>query len=208
MFRATQLGDTTIAFDCYGQTATALVHVLPYSAVNLAQGKPVTCSGYENAGTVPAHAVDGDLTTRWGSRFLDDEWLEIDLEQCYQLDSIRIFWEAAYATAYELQVSQDAEQYESVYTTTAGHGGNVTIPVRASGRYVRLICHARATGYGSSLYELAVYGSGRCDDPATAVSNPQTPNNVYKFIKDGKIYISRNGMLYTVDGLMFLHAEE
>ncbi len=201
VFRATQLGDTTITFDCYGQTATAVVHVLPYSAVNLALDKPISCSGYENAGTVPGHAVDGDLMTRWGSRFLDDEWLEIDLEQCYQLDSIRIFWEAAYATAYELQVSQDAVNYESVYATTTGKGGNATIPVQASGRYVRLVCHARATGYGSSLYEIAVYGSGRCDDPATAVSQQPSPAAVTKFIKDGQIYILRNGTVYTVDGM-------
>lgn len=77
----------------------------------------------------------------------------------------------------------------------------MTIPVQASGRYVRLVCHARATGYGSSLYEIEVYGSGRCDDPATAVSRQPSPAAVTKFIKEGQIYILRNGTVYTVDGM-------
>ncbi len=207
-FRATQVGDTTLTFDCYELSATAVAHVLPYSDVNLALEKPVTESGHENAGTVPENAVDGKQDTRWGSRFNDDEWLEIDLLHCYQLDSIRIYWETAYATEYEIQVSQDAIFYETAYSTTNAKGGKVTHPIQVSGRYVRLICHKRSTGYGSSLYEIEVYGSGRCDDIETAIDNHITPTTNYKFIKDGQMYISHNGVVYTVSGLVFMHTKE
>jgi len=207
-FRATQIGDTTVEFDCFTMTASALAHVLPYSAVNLALHKPTATSGYENVGTKPENATDGDLNTRWGSRFLDDEWLEVDLEHCYILDSMRIYWEAAYATSYEIFVSQDAITYESVYSTAAGKGGVVCFPITASGRYVKLVCHARSTGYGSSLYEMEVYGSGRCDSPETGLINDQSPMTNYKFLYNGQIYISRNGIIYTVDGRMCLHAQE
>ena len=209
LFRATQVGDTVLSFDCYDQSPTALVHVLPYSDVNLALHKPVTCSGYENAGTKPENATDGDLTSRWGSRFLDDEWLEVDLGQCYLLDSARIYWEAAYATAYELLVSTDAITYESVYSTTTGKGGVVLLPLNASGRYVKLVCHTRHTGYGSSLYEIEVYGSGRCDDPEAGIEEiVNRQSSIRKFIYNGQIYISRNGIVYTVDGRVLLRAQE
>ena len=208
-FRATQVGDSVLSFDCYEQTATATAHVLPYSEVNLALNKPVTTSGYENAGTKPEGAVDGDFTTRWGSKHQDDEWLEIDLEHCYILDSIRLYWETAYATAYEILVSNDAINYESVYSTTTGNGGNETIRLSSlNGQFVRILCHKRHTGYGSSLWEVQVYGSGRCDDPTTAINDILQEKNTYIFIKDGQIYISRNGTIYSIDGRVLMHAQE
>ena len=199
-FRATKIGDTTLLFDCHAQEVSAIVHVLAYKDVNLALHKPVLCSGYENAGTTPEGAVDGDLKTRWGSRHQDDEWLEVDLEHCYIIDSVRIYWEAAYATAYEILVSDDAITYESVYSTTTGKGQNETIALSfVNARFVRLVCHSRATGYGSSLYEIEIYGSGRCDQEETlSTINSQISN--HKFIHHGQIYISRNGAVYTIDG--------
>ncbi len=200
-FRATQLGDQTLTFDCFEMTATALAHVLPYSAVNLALGKPTTASGTEyEASMGAAFATDGKMDTRWGSRHQDGEWIEVDLQQCYLLDSIRLYWEAAYATSYEIRVSDDAVTYEQVYSTTTGKGGNVSIPVATSGRYVQVLCHARNTGYGVSLWEIEIYGSGRCDDPVTATETVPAQLSVFKFIKEGKIYILRNGAIYSVDG--------
>ena len=209
-FRATQVGDTVITFACFpDQSPSAIAHVLPYSAVNLALHKPVSVSGYENAGTVAVNATDGDLTTRWGSRHQDGEWVEVDLQQCYLLDSVRLYWEAAYATSYEILVSNDAVTYQSVYSTTTGVGGNVSIPVSASGRYIKILCHARNTGYGVSLWEIEVYGSGRCDDPETGLEKiVNRQSSIRKFIYNGQIYISRNGIIYIVDGRMCMHAQE
>ena len=208
-FRATQLGTQTLHFNCFEMSAEAIVHVLPYSSVNLALGKPTTASGSEyEASMGAAFATDGDMTTRWGSRHQDGEWIEVDLQQCYLLDSIRLYWEAAYATSYEILVSDDAVAYGQVYTTTTGAGGNVSIPVATSGRYVKLLCHARNTGYGVSLWEIEVYGSGRCDNPETGITNHQSPITNYKFIKDGHLYISRNGAVYTIDGRLLMHAQE
>jgi endoglucanase Acf2 len=160
---ADRLGDSVVTCSCGGQSVKALMHVLPYNQVNLALGKPATVSGYENAGTQPQNAVDGDFTTRWGSRFMDDEWLEVDLRHCYSLDSVRLFWETAYATAYEILLSQDAVHYSSVFATATGKGGTERITLSSSARYLRLVCHKRNTQYGASLFEIQVFGSTRCD---------------------------------------------
>jgi beta-glucosidase len=68
-------------------------------------------------------------------------------------------WEAAYATAYRIDVSSDATTWSTVFSTTTGHGGVETIPLTATGRYVRMYGTSRATGYGYSLWELGVYGT-------------------------------------------------
>ena len=236
VFSADKSGDSTVTYTCGGKTVKALVHVLPYAEVNLALGKPVTTSGYENAGTVPANAVDGDMNTRWGSRFMDDEWIEVDLKHCYTLDSVRIYWETAYATAYELLVSSDATNYQSVYSTTTGKGGTETINLSTlSGRYIRLLCHKRNTQYGVSLFELQAFGSARCDstepedepdeeihdgsyvddtgdcpdeeeeepgddEALDPIINYQSPITNYKFIHNGHLYISHDGIVYSIDG--------
>ena len=79
----------------------------------------------------------------------------------------------------------------------------------SSARYVRLVCRKRFTGYGSSLYELEVYGSGRWEDE-TAVEeiSVYSDSQIFKFIKDGQICISRNGIVYSVDGRMLMRTQE
>ncbi len=46
-----------------------------------------------------------------------------------------------------------------MYSTTTGTGGNQTVSVNGSGRYVRMYGTARATQYGYSLWEFQVYGT-------------------------------------------------
>ncbi len=46
---------------------------------NLALNRPTTSSGNENDGLGPQYAVDGNLTTRWSSAFVDPSWIQIDL---------------------------------------------------------------------------------------------------------------------------------
>jgi len=214
-YRATQLGDHNVNFDCNEMTATAHIYVQPYSEVNLALEKPAAASGSENDGTAATKAVDGNLETRWSSRFLDNEWLAVDLGDCYKLTTIKLFWENAYATTYDIELSNDGENYTVAKAVTGSKGGTQTIDIRANGepveaQFVRVLCKARNTGYGSSLWEMEVYGEGRCYNTETSVdtnTKPANPN-IFKFIKDEQIYISYYGIIYTIDGRMLLRAQE
>lgn len=202
-FVAAQLGDTTLTFGCHDMEVSASAHVLSYADINLALNKPVTVSGYENPGTVPQNATDGKMDTRWGSRHQDNEWIEIDLLNCYLLDSVRLCWEAAYATSYELFVSEDGENFRSVYSTTSGNGGTQTIVLTGiSGQYIRLTGYARNTGYGISLYEIEVYGSGPCTSSETGIEETSCKPDSYKFVRNGSLYIWHNGVVYTSTGLI------
>lgn len=48
--------------------------------------------------------------------------------------------------------------WTTIYSTTTGAGGTETLTVNGSGRYVRMVGTARATGYGYSLWEFLVFG--------------------------------------------------
>jgi hypothetical protein len=135
---------------------------------NAALNRPTTASSYENATAFPASAaVDGNAGTRWSSAFSDPQWLQVDLGSSVTACQVVITWEAAYATAFQLQVSADASSWTTIYSTTAGTGGTQTLTVSGTGRYLRMYGTARATPYGYSIWELAVHTSGGTTPPPT-----------------------------------------
>lgn len=138
-----------------GSTAPATAAPVCGTA-NAAQGKAVTASSTENAGTPASAAVDGDAGSRWSSAFSDPQWIQVDLGASAQVCRVVLNWETAYATAFQVQVSPDAANWSTVYSTTAGTGGVQTLDVTGTGRHVRVTGTARATGWGYSLWELGV----------------------------------------------------
>ncbi len=124
----------------------------------LSRDRPVTVSSTENP-FVGANAVDGDPGTRWSSEFADPQWIQVDLGASAKISEIVLNWEAAYAKAFQVQVSADARTWSTVHETAAGTGGNQRLTVSGTGRYVRMYGTERATPYGYSLWEFQVYGT-------------------------------------------------
>ncbi|WP_026508795.1 discoidin domain-containing protein [Butyrivibrio sp. MC2013] len=117
-------------------------------------------SSAENDGVSADKAVDGNMGTRWSSAFNDDEWIYIDLGSKKYINKVILDWEAAYASAYEIQVSDDAYNWQKVYETNDGKGGSEEISFNSVNcRYVKMQGIRRATGYGYSLWELEVYAN-------------------------------------------------
>src|SRR5450755_1428237 len=126
---------------------------------NIALNKTATASSTENAGTPAASAVDGNAGTRWSSAFSDPQWLEVDLGSTQSICQVTLNWEAAYATAFQIQTSTDGTTWTPIYSTTTGTGGTQTLNVSGTGRYIRMYGTARATQYGYSLWEFQVFAS-------------------------------------------------
>ncbi|HEY0932391.1 MAG TPA: discoidin domain-containing protein [Trebonia sp.] len=124
---------------------------------NAALNQPTTASSTENGAFLAAAATDGNAGTRWSSAFSDPQWLEVDLGSAKSICQVGLNWEAAYGTAFQIQVSNDNTNWTTVYSTTAGTGGNQTLSVTGTGRYIRVYGTARATQYGYSLWEFQVH---------------------------------------------------
>jgi hypothetical protein len=142
----------------------------------ISQGKPATASSSENAGSAAANAVDGNTGTRWSSAFSDPQWLQVDLGSSATISKVVLNWEAAYASAYQIQVSANGSTWSTVYSTTTGAGGTETLNVSGTGRYVRMNGTARHTAYGYSLWEFQVYGSGGSTTPPPGGGGDLGPN--------------------------------
>jgi F5/8 type C domain/Putative Ig domain len=148
---------------------------------NVALNKTATASSTENAGTPAADAVDGNTGTRWSSAFSDPQWLEVDLGSSQSICQVGLNWETAYATGFQIQVSTDNSTWTSIYSTTTGTGGNQSLTVSGTGRYIRMYGTARATQYGYSLWEFQVYttsGGSTCGTTDAALNKPTTASSL------------------------------
>ena len=148
----------------------------------LSQGMPTTASSVENASFTASNATDGNTGTRWSSAFSDPQWLEVDLGASANITQVVLNWEAAYATAFQIQTSTDNTTWTSIYSTTTGTGGIQTLNITGSGRYIRMYGTTRATAYGYSLWEFQVYGtlgsSGGCGTTNAALNMPATASSI------------------------------
>ena len=143
----------------------------------LSQGRPTVASSAETAAFSAANAVDGSTATRWSSLFSDPQWIYVDLGSVATVTRVVLNWEAAFGRAYQVQVSNDASAWTTLYTTTTGTGGINDLAVSGSGRYVRMNGTQRGTAWGYSLWEFQVYGTaggGQAPYGGTARAIPGT----------------------------------
>jgi hypothetical protein len=152
--RATQYGYSLWEFQVYGSASGGGSSC---NTTDAALNHPATASSLENASFPASAAVDGNTGTRWSSGFSDPQWLEVDLGASQTVCEVTLDWEAAYATAFQVQVSPDGTNWTTIYSTSTGTGGNQTLSVSGTGRYVRMYGTARATPYGYSLWEFGVF---------------------------------------------------
>ena len=140
----------------------------------LSQGKTATASTVAGGNTA-AMAVDGNMGTRWESASADPQWIYVDLTATATITQIILEWETAYGSAYQIQTAASSSgPWTDIYTTTTSNGGNDTLAVSGSGRYVRMNGTARGTGWGYSLYEFQVYGTagGGNVSPTVSITAP------------------------------------
>ncbi|MEZ0069673.1 beta-glucosidase [Streptacidiphilus sp. MAP12-20] len=154
------------------------------AATLLSQGRPASASSIESTAFPASAAVDGNTGTRWSSvPAVDPQWLQVDLGATASISQVVLNWETAYATAFQIQTSDDASTWTTIYSTTTGTGGNQTLNVTGTGRYVRMYGTARATGYGYSLWEFQVFGTAGAGGGATcgtqnaALNQPATASS-------------------------------
>ena len=148
-------------------------------AQNLAFNRPVVATSVESNTYPASYAVDGDENTRWSSAFSDPQSIYVDLGQSYELCRAVLHWEFALGKDFQIQVSDDAQTWNTVATIAGNASRTNIIQLQAQGRYVRMLGTARGSNFGYSLYEFQVYGkpSALCPPPANAMVSNITPTS-------------------------------
>jgi hypothetical protein len=124
------------------------------------------------------NAADGDLSTRWAPlNGADNQWIRFDFGAAKTLDHVIIHWEDAFATAYDIQTSDDDTSWKTVVAARDQDGTQDEFqfaPVTA--RYVRVLMQARKfPQWGTSIWEFEPYGPAAAnpgDKPYSQVFTP------------------------------------
>jgi hypothetical protein len=123
--------------------------------------KSATASSVENDTFPATQAFDGKADTRWASAQSAPQWIYFDLGQVAHVSRVVITWETAFATSYRIEIAQAAAgPWTQIFQEANGNGetDDITNLTPTNGRYVRMYGVTRATAYGFSMWELAVYG--------------------------------------------------
>ncbi|WP_438444182.1 polysaccharide lyase family 8 super-sandwich domain-containing protein [Gorillibacterium sp. sgz5001074] len=152
-----------------------------YEAVapNLAEGMPTAASSSRAADVMHGNAVDGSLTTRWGSNYSDSQWIYVDLGTSQSIQKVSLNWEAAFGKEYQIRVSDNASDWTTVYSTTTGDGGVDDISIEpVNARYVQMYGIKRGSTYGYSLWEFKVFGTEPVDQVPVRMELEAAPVSV------------------------------
>jgi beta-glucanase (GH16 family) len=176
--RATQYGYSLWEFQVFGAAGDPG----PGPEGLLSYQKPATASTHQDDGAcracTPAKATDLDPATRWATSatngWVDPGWIAIDLGAPATIDKVVLQWDPAYAVDYQIQVSGDGSAWTTIYSTTSGRGFKETVTLSGTGRYVRMYGTERSNGYGYSLWEFQVYGTG--GNPTPPPPAPPAPD--------------------------------
>ena len=152
----------------------------PDPTINLALNMPVSVSSSEDSSHAGSLAVDGDAATFWktarakGKNKLPSEWISADLGTSVSVGKVVLEWNDNYATSYTIQVSEDNQNWSTVFSESNGNGGNDTLNFTArNARYVKMVSSAWSSGsLRNWLDEIQVFAAGGSGPTPTPTPTP------------------------------------
>ena len=128
-------------------------------AEDKALDKASSASSVDEVGHEAGKGNDGSSTTRWSSSYTNNQWWQVDLGSARSVDTVRLNWEVAYASQYQVLTSLDGVSFSVAASDGATAAGwRSTSFASRSARYVRVLGLARATPWGISFWDAQVYG--------------------------------------------------
>ncbi|MFH1368010.1 MAG: discoidin domain-containing protein [Elusimicrobiota bacterium] len=111
----------------------------------------------ERSDNIAIKAFDNDKLSRWESvHGIDNTWLMCKLKPGKLLESMKILWEKACASEYEIKVSEDGKNWQTVSAVFDGAEGEERsirfAPVTT--RYLGIFCNRRIGDWGYSILEV------------------------------------------------------
>jgi hypothetical protein len=106
----------------------------------------------------PENLLDGDLSNQWRSSSEELQELILDLQQNYEYGGLIIDWDAAdFARRYDVQISPNRHDWQTVYPVTHGRGGRRYIPLpETESRYIKLVLRQSSRGQGYAIRDIAL----------------------------------------------------
>jgi hypothetical protein len=199
--------------------------------------KPEASASSSQRATPPGNAVDGDPATFWQSARGGEQSFTLALGLEREFGGLVLHWHGdAFASKYEVALSDDAKNWRVARKVTVGNGGADPLYLPESeARYIRISMHGRDSGYALDeieLKDLAFGASANAFFSELARSAPRGwyPRGLYDeqtywtvvgvdgghekglFSEDGALEVARGGfsiapVVADADGTLFTWAD-
>lgn len=168
------------------------------TGVDVARDAVATASSTEldEARFRPALVNDGDPSTRWSSKYVDQSWLQLALAAPSPIHSIEIDWPNACARAYSVQTSTDGQHWTTVAERTAQdvcpRTDEIIVDVDEPVSFVRMLGSQRWSSWGYSISEMRVWNAPK---PVPVPQLPLIPQPVDVQQGDGAFLLPANARI-------------
>jgi hexosaminidase len=127
---------------------------------NRTYGKQAYASSTASDSTYsPNFMVDGSYNTVWKSLPGENEWIYVDLVDTVSIDTIKIVWYHFHPDFYEVQTSNDTENWKTIFKDATGEGRIIYIkPELEVGRFVKVLFSGEYSQTGFHIWEMEIYG--------------------------------------------------
>jgi CxxC motif-containing protein (DUF1111 family) len=144
-----------------------------------------SASSQERPDLGPDKAIDRNNASRWSSAFSDTQDLSLDFGKRVVVTRLLISWENAHALQYEIQSSEDGQQWVTRRVVNDSKGGQENVQnLDAAGRYLRIKGVKRSSPYGYSIFELQAFAAAGGDgDPPPPPPPPNDPTQPGQLLK-------------------------
>lgn len=141
------------------------------------------------------------LDSRWISKGNQNEWIYVDLGEKSNITEIRLHWdENDFACNYQIQISDDAVNWETIFTNDAGKGGVESCkPKNKKAHYVRLLC-VSGKGERFALTEMEIFGDNKSKYELGAI--PKSLSDETQYLRGGNWRLQRASEVKSQDGNM------
>ena len=157
------------------ENAIAEIKTKLSSDSNIAKNKEAFASSGVNTAK---EAFDGNLGSRWIAETKNtDEYVGVNLGKLYSLTSVAISWKGAYASEYEIQVSTDGEEYNTVkaVTATKADTAEFVFDEAVDAQFVKILCKKDGFGYPYSIWEVGAFGTEKGEGVTTVAPTTVAP---------------------------------
>ena len=188
----------------------------PEESDNLALGKEVVANGYENnTSFTPLKAVDGlkpsdmsvhdtkdpNYPSRWSSLATlpsTPVWLSVNLGSVKTFQQVDIYWQKANASEYQIEISQDGEDWESIKTVEREQQAvtprldQIAFAQPIQAQYVRIyVTKGNGTHGNVGIFELEIY-----KDATVEVEKPSLEQQALALLEEGAISIENDQIIF------------
>jgi len=125
-------------------------------------GWVATANTNSSAGDAPAHAIDGNASTRYSSdaKQAPGMWFQVDMGAAQTFNQIEMDagnWPGDYARGYNVEVSSDGTTFTTVASATGTASPENTTFTSQTARYIRVVLTASSTGSWWSIDQFTVF---------------------------------------------------